>query len=217
MSSGCPPGLPGRRADARLIAVRMVFVLSLVTALSADSKAIERRRGVLRLTESPTCLYQCDYFTLVADSGYETVFAMADLSTTIYLLDYLDDHVELIGYIAGCGGCTDLMVTAISRLDPPSGAMEFSEGIPTRTRLGPNYPNPFNPRTHIRFSISNAQLVTLRVFDVLGRDVATLINEVKQPGTYDVEWDAGTRASGVYYCLMQAGRAVDTRKLILTR
>ena len=60
-------------------------------------------------------------------------------------------------------------------------------------------------------------LTTLKVYDLLGREVATLVNEVKQRGTYTVRWDALVVASGVYFYRLQAGRYVETRKLVLTR
>lgn len=91
--------------------------------------------------------------------------------------------------------------------------------------LEQNYPNPFNPTTEIRYQISEVGLVTLKVFDVLGREVATLIQEVKQPGRYTVTWDATGMASGVYLARLSvtpsasvgAGSFGQTRKLVLVR
>jgi acetyl esterase/lipase len=83
--------------------------------------------------------------------------------------------------------------------------------------LEQNYPNPFNPVTNFQFSIVNRQLTILKVYDVLGREVAALVNEVKQPGTYKVRWDASGRASGVYFYRLQTGSLVDVKELILLR
>jgi hypothetical protein len=84
-------------------------------------------------------------------------------------------------------------------------------------KLVGNYPNPFNLSTNFQFAIGNLQLVTLKVFDILGRDVATLVNEVKGPGTYTVTWDAGGLPSGVYFCKLQANGFSDVKKAILMK
>lgn len=92
--------------------------------------------------------------------------------------------------------------------------------VPPAFRLEQNRPNPFNPSTSIRYSIPASwphSPVTLRVFDLLGRVVATLVDDVQTPGTYDVTWGAEGVASGVYLCRLQSGRHAQTRKLILLR
>jgi hypothetical protein len=80
-----------------------------------------------------------------------------------------------------------------------------------------NYPNPFNPMTNLQFSIVNRQLTILKVYDLLGREVATLVNEVRQPGTYTAHWDASGVASGVYIYRLSAGNFVQCKKLLLLR
>ena len=103
---------------------------------------------------------------------------------------------------------------------------------PATPFLDQNYPNPFNPTTEIQFTIINRRLTIVKVYDVLGRDVATLVNEVKEPGAYTVEFDGSNLASGVYLYRLQvrpldsaigrdsksgAGDFVQTRKLLLLR
>jgi endo-1,4-beta-xylanase len=96
--------------------------------------------------------------------------------------------------------------------------VETTEHISTDFGLSPNYPNPFNPSTNFEMHIANYGLVSVRVLDVLGRDVTTLVNEYRQPGTYIVRWNAaGFPSSGVYFCRMQAGGFVETKKMILTK
>lgn len=104
-----------------------------------------------------------------------------------------------------------------SELPPPPPGALASRDVPAAFALGQNYPNPFNPRTQLQFSIATPQFVTLNVYDVLGREVASLVNEVKAPGIYHVEWDATNQPSGVYYYRLQAGPVVETKKLVLTR
>lgn len=89
--------------------------------------------------------------------------------------------------------------------------------IPSATLLEQNYPNPFNPSTRIRYAIRSGGFVSLKVFDVLGREVATLVDEVQDAGFKSVLFDAGALASGVYFSRLQAGGVVQTKKLLLQK
>jgi hypothetical protein len=91
------------------------------------------------------------------------------------------------------------------------------EGVPKIIQLDQNYPNPFNPSTTINYQLPTQSHVTLKVFDMLGREVATLVNGVEQPGFKLVTFDASRLASGVYYYRMQAGKYIETKKLLLLR
>jgi len=84
-------------------------------------------------------------------------------------------------------------------------------------RLEQNYPNPFNPTTNITYVIPKAENVSLKVYDVLGREVATLVNEVKPAGVYTVPFNASNLASGVYFYKLQAGSFVQTKKMLLVK
>ncbi|MBI5471101.1 MAG: T9SS type A sorting domain-containing protein [Ignavibacteriae bacterium] len=86
--------------------------------------------------------------------------------------------------------------------------------------LWQNYPNPFNPTTRIKYQIPNLKpqtTVTLKVFDILGREVATLVNEVNEPGTHTVQWDASGFSSGVYFYRLRSETFVQTRKLMIVK
>jgi hypothetical protein len=91
------------------------------------------------------------------------------------------------------------------------------DGRPSEYTLSQNYPNPFNPITKIQFTIVNRQVAILKVYDVLGREVAMPVNEVKEPGTYTVQFDGSNLASGVYFYRLTAGDFVQTKKLLLLR
>lgn len=91
------------------------------------------------------------------------------------------------------------------------------EGIPEAFTLFQNYPNPFNPATSFKFQVPGLEFVSLKIYDMLGREVATLVNEVKAPGTYTVTWDAGNIGSGVYYGRMKAGTFSDVKRMILMK
>jgi len=112
------------------------------------------------------------------------------------------------------------------------GSFEYSNEIevavdftPKEFLLYQNYPNPFNPTTKIKYTIPNVethrdaslQMVTLKVYDVLGNEVATLVNEEKQPGVYEVEFDASNLSSGIYFYQLKAGNFIDTKKMILMK
>jgi hypothetical protein len=84
-------------------------------------------------------------------------------------------------------------------------------------RLEQNYPNPFNPSTNVKFSIANVKFVTLKVFDVLGKEVATLVSERLQPGTYEVTFDARNLSSGIYFYKLESGAFVDTKHMLLIK
>jgi hypothetical protein len=83
--------------------------------------------------------------------------------------------------------------------------------------LHQNYPNPFNPSTSISYSISERAFVTLKVYDVLGNEIAILVNEEKTIGNYKVDFDASGLPSGIYFYRLQAGSFVETKKMVLMR
>ncbi len=94
----------------------------------------------------------------------------------------------------------------------------ISEGeLPEMFTLRQNYPNPFNPSTTISYRLPTQSNVMLKVYDVLGREVATLVNRVEQPGYKSVNFNANNLVSGVYYYRLQAGNLIDTKKLVLLR
>ncbi|MCK9211931.1 MAG: T9SS type A sorting domain-containing protein [Ignavibacteriaceae bacterium] len=88
---------------------------------------------------------------------------------------------------------------------------------PSNFSLYQNYPNPFNPTTNIRFEIASPGFVSLKVIDLLGREVTSLVNEYKQAGNYDVNFDASKLSSGIYFYKLQAGNFSSTKKMVLTR
>jgi len=92
-----------------------------------------------------------------------------------------------------------------------------SPTFPSTVQLLQNYPNPFNPSTTIRYALPQRSHVTLTVFNTLGQQVATLVNETQEPGYHDVRFDASGLASGVYFYRLQAGSFVKTMKCLLFR
>jgi hypothetical protein len=89
--------------------------------------------------------------------------------------------------------------------------------LPKEYALAQNYPNPFNPSTTIGFAIPQGSFTTLKVYNILGQEVATLVNEEMKPGTYEVNWSASSNSSGVYLFRLQAGKFTETRRMILLK
>ena len=92
-----------------------------------------------------------------------------------------------------------------------------NENIPLKFELSQNYPNPFNPTTTIRFSINHSAKVTLKIYDILGREVTTLINKYLLQGRYEVVWSGEGNASGVYFYTLSSGSYTITKKMLLLR
>jgi hypothetical protein len=121
------------------------------------------------------------------------------------------------------------------RIEVPTSVTEKEGTIPSRFALGQNYPNPFNPTTTISYSIpyltgqnfassaahggrrSTLGFVTLKVYDMLGKEVATLVNERKPAGVYEVTLDAAHLSSGVYFYTLKAGSLVETKRMALVK
>ncbi len=110
---------------------------------------------------------------------------------------------------------TTLLRYPISRLSTVPGT--DPDVLPWRARLDQNYPNPFNPSTAISYQLSAGSFVTVRVYDILGRQVATLVNRFEQAGVHKVTFSAPALASGVYLCRMKAGSFSQTIKLLLMK
>jgi hypothetical protein len=89
--------------------------------------------------------------------------------------------------------------------------------IPLTYKVYDNYPNPFNPSTKIKFDLPKAGLVKLTVFDMLGREIETMVNENLSPGTYNAEWNAAKYSSGVYFYRIQADEFTEIKKMILVK
>ncbi|MCX6122004.1 MAG: M6 family metalloprotease domain-containing protein [Ignavibacteriales bacterium] len=90
-------------------------------------------------------------------------------------------------------------------------------GVPTPFALEQNYPNPFNPTTHMKFEMKATGLVSLKIYDMLGREVETLESGEKLPGTYEMVWDASRFASGIYFYRLSTGKFSQVRKMILMK
>jgi len=89
--------------------------------------------------------------------------------------------------------------------------------VPNGYYLQQNYPNPFNPTTTISFSLPSKSFASLKVFDLIGKEVATIVTEELSAGSYSRQWNASNISSGIYFYRLQAGVYTETKKLILVK
>ena len=98
-----------------------------------------------------------------------------------------------------------------------TGVSDLDNLVPKTYSLSQNYPNPFNPLTKIRYEIPKEGNISIKVFDILGREITTLLNKHEQPGRYEIEWNAHNFASGIYFYRLQVESFIETKKMILLR
>jgi hypothetical protein len=152
--------------------------------------------------------------------------------TIIYLVLMLALPVLLHSQYGGGNGRGDVMLELLN--SPLTNVENNSNTIPTSYSLQQNYPNPFNPTTKIKFDIpSNVKretsdvlfplrkggegVVTLKIYDILGKEIATLVNEQLAPGTYEVTFDGSEFPSGVYFYQLKTNNFSETKKLLLIK
>lgn len=181
--------------------------------------------------------HSIDYWSwrvvLLSANGYETMAAMdsvhshdsCEFSVTIDSLDLskrwiTSDAGTLFGFMNVYAIASDSVrynnAYIFQYSNQPTGVCN-SETIPLSLCLSQNFPNPFNPVTTISYQLRVASGVSLKVYDVLGREAATLVNGRKPPGKYMLKWDASHLPSGVYFYRLQTDSFSETRKLVLVK
>ncbi len=130
-------------------------------------------------------------------TGINHKWLLQDASTPV-VLNYIFGTVDSVGQL-------------------PTGIKQSDSKIPMKFELSQNYPNPFNPSTIIKYSVPKGQLVTLKVYNMLGQEVATLVNNQQNAGNYEVTFNADKLASGIYFYTLNAGSFVSTKKMILLK
>jgi hypothetical protein len=165
--------------------------------------------------------------------GYDLHSMIADPEEQIFV-NHLNGNFHLLENAQAVDAGTSLVLpTVFEDLDNISrpqgsefdiGCYEYTattevveENIPQSFQLFHNYPNPFNPNTNIRFQIADFGFVSLKVYDVLGNEVATLVYAEKQPGIYEVEFNAVELPSGIYFYQLKCGNFILTKKMLLLK
>ncbi|MDZ7762872.1 MAG: T9SS type A sorting domain-containing protein [Melioribacteraceae bacterium] len=128
---------------------------------------------------------------------------------------------SLIYYVAIAYGVdeADMLISMQQAVDKYGllTSVEDNQTLPSEFSLNQNYPNPFNPNTKISYQVPQKDLVTLKVYNVLGKEVTTLVNEEKPAGFYTIDFDASGLASGVYFYSIQYGSSIQTKKMTLLK
>jgi len=121
--------------------------------------------------------------------------------------------------IQGTQWRTELVYAKIDGIEygTPVGNIKEESSLPKEFVLTQNYPNPFNPTTIIKYDIPGFSFITLKVYDVLGKEIATLVNDEKPAGSYEVEFSAIGLPSGIYFYKLQAGNFIETKKMVLMK
>jgi hypothetical protein len=165
----------------------------------------------------------------VCDPAYFEVFPLFDMyhSEAWHWYALYPDNSKLLDAVqfdrAQSGGTADVYILALSYSKPQSssavGVGPSVEGEPGvgSLLLSPNRPNPFGPNTEIGYYVPARGHVRLEIFDVQGRRVATLVDEVREAGRHETTWNADSMSSGIYFCRLEAAGFVETRKMLLLR
>jgi len=157
------------------------------------------------------------------DSGFDTASAAGALKGNPVGVEYLGEDYKTVVltfplYYMGEAQATALVRhVLLDRFSEPTEVEPIAAGLPSSYMLHQNYPNPFNPSTRIAFDLPDNSRVSLKIFDVLGREVATLLDEQMEAGRHLVSWNADGMPSGVYFVRLDAGPFSGTRKLLLMK
>ena len=182
---------------------------------SSDSLYHHRNYFTFKLDSSGTTDWSISYSPCYYSFGSDAEAIAGDNLGNIYITGS--------AVVTGCYNKWDF--TTVKYSQPLYGIKKISEKVPQSYKLYQNYPNPFNPTTKIIFEIAppftkggQGGLTTLKIYDILGREVATLVNEKLIPGTYEIMWDGHNYSSGVYfYQLIADGKIIGTKKMVLIK
>ena len=145
-------------------------------------------------------------YTYVSAGAYLNLeFSTTPLLSPSSITDYV---LEINGQVIAIGSKNKL-TSKLKNTNPNSISLTYS--------LSQNYPNPFNPTTKISFALPKAGFVTLKIYDILGREIKTLVNEIRQDGNYSVDFNASEFSSGVYFYRIQANDFTDVKRMLLVK
>ncbi len=130
---------------------------------------------------------------------------------TLLAMNLVLDNITIRGWSVSSNGTIAMYNESLT------GITINQNEIPETYSLMQNYPNPFNPATKINFMLPKSGEVSLKIYDILGNEVATLINENMNPGSYTIDWNAGNYSSGVYFYRLQSGDFTETKKMMLVK
>ena len=146
------------------------------------------------------------------DGGVTWIQQQSNTNLDLRAVCFIDTSV---GWAVGYRGI--VIRTTNGGWGAPSAVGDPASGLPAECTLLPNYPNPFNSSTTITYELPQSSIVRLQVCDMLGREVALLVNERRDAGVHEVKFDATALSSGVYFCRLSAANVIQTRRLLLLR
>ncbi|HOJ07608.1 MAG: T9SS type A sorting domain-containing protein [Ignavibacteriales bacterium] len=152
----------------------------------------------INVSEYNNAAYLVDCSGIESGSYYLRLFTIANEDVNLFISDIQRDDLELEK--------SNLLVRGFK-----------GDGIPTTYELAQNFPNPFNPSTTIHYQIPQDGIITLKIYEILGNEVATLVNEEKIAGRYEVNFNTNNLASGVYIYNIQSGSYINSKKMILIK
>jgi hypothetical protein len=155
------------------------------------------------------------HFKRSTDGGL-TWTAMTTSPSAAYAISHMEFYKASNGTIYGFAAAGDGSILKLVD-NILTGGVNNNGNVPTEYKLEQNYPNPFNPTTTINYSIPKGSEVKIVVYDMLGHEINTIVNEFKTTGNYSVVFDASNLASGIYYYKISAGDFKDTKKMILVK
>jgi hypothetical protein len=164
---------------------------------------------------SPNLLPFNTWYTLGSDSATLTTAFVQNAKIKCVVTDTKSNTATssiITVTVSSTSSSVEKEQTAVAKI---STAQEVE--LPTSYAVEQNYPNPFNPSTVINYQLPKDGLVSLKVYDILGREVRTLVNEIKSPGKYSVSFNASNLASGIYFYRLQANDYTCIKKMILTK
>jgi hypothetical protein len=148
----------------------------------------------------------CKHIT-VSGSGFNEYYLLNGFGVTSVFKCFQNGYED---YLIGC------VINGI-QIGTITGNSTPEEYLPEFFELQQNYPNPFNPVTHFGFKIAEFGLVKLMIYDVLGKEMQTLVSEELQPGSYEADWEASAYPSGVYYYKLESNKFTETKKMVLIK
>lgn len=191
---GLPPPVPDIDFDVRF------NYGEFIKAVSMDSGEVDLEIDVQTNSYPITLSWEINpangiEYSFLSDSGLGKISSLDNKNRSLAIGENSKGKIKLFGKIGNT----------------------LSTKLPEKFELYQNYPNPFNPSTQIKYAVKENGMVTLKVYDVLGKEVASLVNEEKQAGTYTVTFDAGKMASGIYFYTITANNFQKTKKMLLIK
>lgn len=215
------------------------FYTSSSSVLSAPPSKPQNLKVTASTTNHPELTWEANiepdksYYKVYKYVTYEAGWQFLGIATGTYYQDISESYCtpgqqcigHTVSYRVTCidtqtkESCPSVPVSTFVQGGPPEKIVVNppTEILPIEYSLSTNYPNPFNPSTIINYAVKDAGLVSIKVYDILGAEVATIVNETREAGVYEVEFNASTLPSGVYIYTMQVNGFISSKKMLLMK